>query len=261
MRMLIRLLIAVVIVTGTFDVAIAEIFQPPLEGTVIGSQINLRRGPGLDTPVVGQVDGHLGFVQVKESRGDWFLIAAGDLEGWIFKDYLEVELPLPELALPEPGESEAELPEPLEAGEEAVQVEGDAKDQIAVPIREIRFSGNNVISTEDLEAVAKEFEGRELTLEEMSELVDLITITYQERGYILARAFLPKQDIQDGVLEIGVLEGNIGKIEVTGKTHYSDRVIKRYYEGQLEDGVIKEKDLERALVLTNEVPNVKTDVI
>ena len=118
-----------------------------------------------------------------------------------------------------------------------------------------------MISTEDLEAVAREFEGRELTLEEMSELVDLVTITYQERGYILARAFLPKQDIQDGVLEIAVMEGNIGKIEVTGQSHYSDRVIKRYYEGQLEEGVIKEKDLERALVLTNEVPNVKTDVI
>ncbi|CAB5079807.1 hypothetical protein D3OALGA1CA_37 [Olavius algarvensis associated proteobacterium Delta 3] len=261
MRMLSRLLILALIVTTSWDVAIAEIFEPPLEGTVVGSQINLRRGPGPETPVVGQVDDAIGFVQVMENQGDWFFIGAGDLEGWIFKDYLLVELPLPPLSLPEPGVSETELPEPVEAEEQVVQVGPEGNDQIAVPIRDIRFSGNTVISTKDLEAVAKDFQGRELTLEEMSELVDLITIAYQERGYILARAFLPKQDIQDGVLEIAVMEGNVGKIEVTGKTHYSDRVIKRYYEGQLEDGVIREQGLEKALILTNELPNVKTDVI
>ena len=65
-------------------------------------------------------------------------------------------------------------------------------DELRVLIKEIVFEGNTVIDTATLEKVTEPYRDRELTLGEMSELVDLVTITYQERGYILARAYLPK---------------------------------------------------------------------
>ena len=257
MRMFTRLLIAAFILATPFGVAIAEIYQPPLEGTVIGSLMNLRSGPGLNEPVIANVSGS---VQVMESQGDWYRIASGDQKGWIRENYLLVQMQLPEPTLPG-GESDIQLPEPLEPAEEDLMEEPEEEEQLTVPIRDIRFSGNEVISTEELEAIAKDFEGRDLSLEEMSELVDLITITYQERGYILARAYLPKQDIQDGVLKIAVMEGNIGEFKVSGDSVYADQVIKRYFEGQLEDGVVKEEALEKALVLTNQLPDVKAGVV
>ena len=258
MRMFILLLTAAFILATPFGVALAEIYQPPLEGTVIGILINLRSGPGLNEPVIANVSGR---VQVVEGQGDWYRIAAGDQKGWIRENYLLVQMQLPEPSLPGDDGSEIQLPEPLEPEEGELLEEPAEDDQLSVPIRDIRFSGNEVISTEELEAIAKDFEGRDLTLEEMSELVDLITITYQERGFILARAYLPKQDIQDGVLEIAVMEGNIGEFKVSGDSVYADNVIKRYFKGQLEDGVVKEEALEKALVLTNELPDVKTGVV
>jgi len=257
MRMFSRLLITAFILAAPAGVALAEIYQPPLEGTVIGSLMNLRSGPGFNEPVIANVSGS---VQVMESQGDWYRITSGDQKGWIRENYLLVQMQLPEPTLPG-GESDIQLPEPLAPEEGEMLEEPEEEEQLTVMIRDIRFSGNEVITTEELEAIAKDFEGRDLTLEEMSELVDLITITYQERGYILARAYLPKQDIQDGVLEIAVMEGNIGEFKVSGDSVYADQVIKRYFVGQLEDGVVKEEALEKALVLTNQLPDVKAGVV
>lgn len=147
------------------------------------------------------------------------------------------------------------------AGAQLKLEEGESGQELTVMINEIEFSGNTVIDTQTLEKVAAPYTNRKLTLEEMSELVDLITITYQEQGYILARAYLPKQDIQAGVLKIAVMEGNIGQIKVSGYTHYNERVIKRYFKKQMDAGVINEQALEKGLLLSSDIPKVKTNVV
>ncbi|MEW6673792.1 MAG: POTRA domain-containing protein [Thermodesulfobacteriota bacterium] len=130
-----------------------------------------------------------------------------------------------------------------------------------VLIKKIVFSGNTVVDTATLQKVVEPFLERELTLQEMSELADLITMKYQESGYILARAYLPEQEIKDGVLKISIAEGKIGQIKVTGKTHYQDRVIKRYFGQQEEHGIVKESLLQKGLLLTKEMPEIETEVV
>ncbi|MCP3952803.1 MAG: ShlB/FhaC/HecB family hemolysin secretion/activation protein, partial [Desulfobacterales bacterium] len=125
----------------------------------------------------------------------------------------------------------------------------------------ILFEGNDVIGSGELSEAVKDYVGKPLTMEEMGELTDQITIVYQEKGFILARAYLPEQEIADGVLKIAVAEGRIGKVKVTGKTGYHDQVIKRYFGNQEKLGVIKESALEKGLVLSNEIPKVKTDIV
>jgi len=139
-----------------------------------------------------------------------------------------------------------------------VPQEGDLS---TVLIKKIVFSGNTVVDTQTLQKAAEPFIDRELTLEEMSELADLITMKYQENGYILARAYLPEQEIQDGVLKISIAEGKIGQIKVAGMTHYQDRVIKRYFKPQEDHGIVKESLLEKGLLLTKEMPEIETEVV
>ncbi len=128
-------------------------------------------------------------------------------------------------------------------------------------IKNIIIAGNTVIDTEALNKVAEPFKDRELTLEEMSELTDLLTMIYQEEGYILARAYLPEQEIEDGILKITIAEGKIGKIKVSGYTHYKADVIKRYFKQQQKHGIIKESLLEKGLLLSTGMPDLKTTVV
>ena len=150
----------------------------------------------------------------------------------------------------------------LVAQEEAEEsLENQDEELAGVFIKTIIIEGNTVIDTETLNKVIEPFKDRELTLEEMSELTDLLTMTYQEKGYILARAYLPEQEIQDGILKITIAEGKIGKIKVSGYTHYKADVIKRYFEQQKEHGIIKESLLEKGLLLSTDIPDVKTTVV
>ena len=138
--------------------------------------------------------------------------------------------------------------------------DGESK-MAGVFIKEIVIEGNTVIDSDTLNKITEPYKNRELTLEEMSELTDLITVTYQEKGFILARAYLPEQEIQDGILKISIAEGKIGKIKVSGYTHYKPDVIKRYFEQQQKQGVVQESLLEKGLLLSSDIPNVKTTVV
>lgn len=128
-------------------------------------------------------------------------------------------------------------------------------------VKDIIIEGNTVIDTETLNKIVEPYKNRELTLEEMGELTDLITMTYQEQGYILARAYLPEQEIVGGIIKIAIAEGKIGKIKVSGYTHYNEDVLKRYFQQQKELGVVKESLLEKGLLMNTGIPNVKTSVV
>jgi len=137
----------------------------------------------------------------------------------------------------------------------------DPSESDAILIREIIIEGNTVVDTPTLEKIVTPYLNTELTIEDMGALTDLVTMAYQDAGYLLARAFLPEQEIANGILKITIAEGRIGQILVQGQTHYHERVIKRYFKQQEAHSVISEAMLEKGLLLTNETPNLKTNII
>jgi hemolysin activation/secretion protein len=151
-------------------------------------------------------------------------------------------------------------PEAEEAEPAAEEAAPEAADQ-EVLIKKIVFTGNTVIDTAALAAATESFLGQELTLEDMNSVADMVTLTYQEAGYILARGYVPEQEIKDGVLKIGVSEGRIGKVAVAGNKWYHERVIKRYFQEQVRHGVIRENLLEKALLMTNDIQDSETRIV
>ncbi len=157
---------------------------------------------------------------------------------------------------------EADEDEDVDEDEDIDEDEEDVDAETAgVVITKILFEGNTVIETIDLEKAVESYKNKELTIEEMGELADLITMKYQEEGYILARAYLPEQEITSGILRIAVAEGNIGKIIIAGAKHYKEDVIKRYFKQQIKHGIVKEQLLEKGLLLASDVPKVKTGIV
>ncbi len=126
-----------------------------------------------------------------------------------------------------------------------------------VKVAQFKFSGNTVITTEDLQEVVASAIGKTLTLRELSEVAGLVSEHYAANGYILAQAYLPPQEIRGGVVEIAILEGKVGKIGVTGNTRYKSSTILRAMEPVRERGIIHEGTLETALNEMNDYPGLK----
>lgn len=83
----------------------------------------------------------------------------------------------------------------------------------------------------------------------MRKIADAITAEYQRRGFNLARALVPEQNLSAGIAEIRVLEALIGKLTLQGNNYFSNGLIQRSFTGLLSDKAVSQSALERSLLL------------
>jgi hemolysin activation/secretion protein len=97
---------------------------------------------------------------------------------------------------------------PLPKKEEAPRKAPQAAAKILV--NSFKFEGNlGKFSAEDLSDLVKDLVGQELTFDEIQLAADRITTFYQEKGFFLARAIVPKQEVINGVVVIRVNQGQL----------------------------------------------------
>jgi hemolysin activation/secretion protein len=124
-------------------------------------------------------------------------------------------------------------------------------------ITDIKITGNRVISSEELSLWTCCYINERVDLAELEGLADLLTEYYRFKGYTLARAYIPEQDVRNGVVEIAILEGAVSDIRVIGNELYTKRFIREGFGDVLADRALKYSSLERSLVLLNETTDLK----
>ena len=128
-------------------------------------------------------------------------------------------------------------------------------------VKGFSFSGNTAIEQADLESLTQPYVGRSLNLPELEAVAQLVTDLYRQKGYTLATAYIPQQDIKLGIVLISILEGRVGDILVTGNRHYSTDFIRGSFAQAMEDNVIRNVALERALLLLNDYPDLRVSAV
>ncbi len=121
-----------------------------------------------------------------------------------------------------------------------------------------RITGNTIYPENVLLEQVTEFVGKEQTIDGLNDAATKVRAYYRERGYFLVQAYLPKQEIKGGVVEIAVIEARIGKVAVNIKegTRYSETIVRGIVEAHLAEGeIITETGLETPLLLLNDLPN------
>ena len=126
---------------------------------------------------------------------------------------------------------------------------------------EINIESDTRVPSKVLHEITAEYRNRELSLEDMTSVAELVTIAYQEKGYLLAQAYVPEQEIEDGILKIAISEGDVGDVKITGQKYYDERVIRRNFLEQLRHGVVREELLEKGLLLSKELPSAETRIV
>lgn len=96
---------------------------------------------------------------------------------------------------------------------------------------------------------------RGITLGMIESVADIITDHYREKGFFLAKAYIPKQHVRDGVVTITLLLGHLGEVDVKNNRRYDSNVIQRAFNGVLHKPVSNEV-IEERLYLINDLPGV-----
>lgn len=99
---------------------------------------------------------------------------------------------------------------------------------------------------------------RGITLGQIETIADEITRFYRKRGFILAKAYIPKQQVRDGIVNLTLLLGMLGEVEVIGNDMYSERTIASVFDGMLSTPVTHAA-VEENLYLINDFPGIVVD--
>jgi hemolysin activation/secretion protein len=127
-----------------------------------------------------------------------------------------------------------------------------------VDVSLFRITGNKSFGSDLLASLVKPWEGRVLGVDGLNEAAGAITRHYQNQGYLLAYAYLPAQKIEQGIIEIAVLEGTVDSVQIVTAqdVRLSDEVIQKHVEGIAQSPQVLQADLERRLLLLNDIPGV-----
>lgn len=168
--------------------------------------------------------------------------------------------------LPDAGKSLKELHEPSRPAKPAPKIEvtppsqpGVKKDSsVRLKVTAFRIAGNTVYSEQELLARLEFSPGQEVTLAGLQQAAGIITAYYRGNGYLLARAYLPVQELDSGIVVIEVLEGRVGRVimQYGEGLRLSESATEKFMAGLHPGDPINEAALERILLILNDVPGV-----
>ena len=117
----------------------------------------------------------------------------------------EATQPAPQIAVP------AAIPD-------TATVESVAESGTTFDIHHIELSGNTVLDAGVVEQISQPFLNHALGTNRINLLLRRLTEAFVQRGYVTTRAYLPPQNLKDGVLTIAVVPGKVESLQINGKT-------------------------------------------
>lgn len=138
-----------------------------------------------------------------------------------------------------------------------VQTKGDKLvGEQSFVVDSISFTSPDNINTAVYEPLVSGYVGQQLTLSQLQQAADKVTAYLRGQGYTVATAFIPPQQIKDGVVEIRVLLGKLGQVTVNNKSGLADTVINNFISRLHSGAAIKTDELETVLNNLNDLPGV-----
>lgn len=126
----------------------------------------------------------------------------------------------------------------------------------SIRVDALRVTGATLFTEAELVAVTGFTPGHDLTLPELRNAAAQITRFYNSRGYVLAQAYLPAQDVVAGTVTIAVVEGRYGAIELRNESGVPDALAGGLLNGLNRGDPVAIAPLERRLLLLSDIPGV-----
>ncbi len=159
--------------------------------------------------------------------------------------------PRERLRVPRPPDPQPELNIPafrglIPPGSEVVQV----------TLGRVVFEGATVFDDTALAAPFQPLFGQQIALAQVYAAAAELQARYRAKGYVLTRVVVPAQRIDRGTIRIRVVEGFIDEVLIEGEVGSARRQIERTMAHLTRLRPVRNRDLERYLLLANDIPGI-----
>jgi hemolysin activation/secretion protein len=127
---------------------------------------------------------------------------------------------------------------------------------LLITITQIVVAGKTVLPATELAVMLQPIEGKTVSLGELYAVADSITALYQAHGHPLAYAYIPAQQIQDGVVTVAIIEVSYDEVTVSRESRLKSTQASRTL-GLKPGENIEQASLERGLLLLNQTPGIQ----
>lgn len=131
--------------------------------------------------------------------------------------------------------------------------------QGSINVKGFQFKGNmTCLEIEQLEGITQRYVDKEITAEQLQEIKNKITEQYIKEGCINSGAIIPDQPVEDGIITINLIEGQLVQVNVLNSEELRLRssYIENRLKGESGDTLDIEK-LQERLQLLQQNPRIK----
>jgi hemolysin activation/secretion protein len=117
-------------------------------------------------------------------------------------------------------------------------------------LHDIVVEGNTVLGTAAIDAVIANYRGKMMSVADLDDVRQRLTMLFIEAGYINSGVTIPDQNVTDGIMKMHAVEGRVTAVDVGG----TDRFKPEYFQSRLESGLqvpfnIRDAEAEQQLLL------------
>ena len=117
-------------------------------------------------------------------------------------------------------------------------------------LKGFKYDSSEILSPEEVSAIMAEYENKQVSMQDLQNMISKINKLYRAKNYITAKAILPPQKIKNGEVEIKFIEGRYGAFKVQNNKSIKEK----YYVNRLgldKGQLVHLEDLEKSLVYFN----------
>ena len=130
--------------------------------------------------------------------------------------------------------------------------------EATVTVERFQFKGNTRLTDPQLQAAVSTFVGRPLTFVQLQQATEAVAEAFREAGWVV-RAFLPRQEIEQGLVTIEIVEAVFGQTNIAGersKRIQAERLVRIVQQAQASGQALSAHNIDRALILLDDLPGI-----
>lgn len=145
------------------------------------------------------------------------------------------------------------------AGESRVENQEEETPSLNIPetekvmVKDFTIDGQDIFSEDTLKALLADKKGKELSFRNIQDGADRITRYFRQKGYIVAKTYIPPQDVTAGIVHYHVEVGRFDTPSITNKTNIRDSAIRKQAQAVKEGEYVTRDKLERAVWLVSDM--------
>jgi hemolysin activation/secretion protein len=137
--------------------------------------------------------------------------------------------------------------------------EGAKADITTIAVKGIAIEGQHIFDKEILNKVIKDKIKTKMSLKELDDIALELRKFFRRNGYFAAYAYVPEQNVVDGIIVIKVMPGIYGKVALDNKSDMRSERLEDFMKTITSGSYIQRRAMDRSLLIMNDLPGIKVE--